>query len=215
MLSLMPGRTSTARGSVPIRVVLAVRCTFTRAGLRYLVEQTPGMVVLAETPFVTQAIVLCSQHHADLLVIDADCSNPEGIAAVQRFRQAIPDVPVVTIIEPDNLRLARRVLRAGAADYLPRDAPEAHIIGTLQRALHPFGSTVQPPIAGLLTTRELEIVRGVAQGKTNLEIGEELGISINTVRVHLAKIRSKLRVRSRTEVVKRAIQLGLIGQGCA
>lgn len=211
-VSRQSGQTSTSSGMVPARLVLAVRCTFTRAGLRNLVERTPGMVVLAETPVIAQAIALCTQHHADLLVVDADCTNPDGIAAVQRFSQAIPDVPVIAVIEANNLGMARRVLRAGATDYLVRDAPEEHIIGTLQRASLPRGSTVYLPIAGPLTTRELEILRGVAQGKTNPEIGEELGISVNTVRVHLAKIRSKLRAKGRTEVVKRALELGLFAR---
>lgn len=205
---------------MPIRILLVDDHKIVREGTRQLLELSDDMVVVAETANGDDAVRACRELTPDVVVMDVHMPVMNGLEATRLIRSLHPDIKVVILTAHDDDRYIFPLLDSGAGGYLLKTASGDDLANAI-RAVHRGEIVLDPQVrakvrhrlsnaapapGASVTERELEVLRAVARGKSNKEIGEALGITINTVQVHLRNIFGKLNVSDRTEAVAYAIR---------
>jgi len=214
----------------PVRILVVDDHTIVRQGLRSILDLEPDFTVVGEAADAPQAIEQTARLRPDVVLLDlmlSDREPAEGLDVCATLRAKFDDVSVVVLTTFLDERLLLGALRRGASGYALKDVDTvelARIIRTVhggQCAFDPrsaelavrslTGQPGQPgPPAGVLTNRELEVIRLVAQGATNLRVARELFVSESTVKYHLRTAMRKLGASDRTELVYRASARGLL-----
>ena len=204
-----------------IRLLLADDHAIVRAGLRALLESEADIEVVGEAGTAEEAIAFCATTPVDLVLMDLRFGPGKTGVYATRAVCALPNPPhvlVVTNYDTDADILS--AVEAGASGYLLKDTPPVELLSAV-RAAASGDSVLSPAIASKLMTRvrkpetslsprEIEVLKLVAAGRSNREIGKELFLSETTVKSHLVHIFGKLGVKSRTSAVARARELGSI-----
>lgn len=207
-----------------IRLVLADDHAVVRTGLRLLLDAEEGMEVVAEAGDAESALRAVLGYKPDVLVLDLNMPGDlSSLDALPGVTERSPGTRTVVLTMQEDPEFARRALRAGAAAYVLKEAADAELVEAVRRAaagetyLNPsLGAKLAaapPPVTGNpddLSPREVEVLRLIALGHTNAEIGEQLFLSVRTVESHRAHIQQKLRLGTRSELVRYAIDHGLI-----
>lgn len=188
-----------------------------------LLEAEVDLEVVAEAGDLDSTLRYVRAHRPAVLVLDITMSDGSSLPRIPDLREASPDTAIVVLTMHDDPAFAREALRAGARAYVLKEAPEEDLVEAVRLAargeiyLHPrVGAklAVAPPEAtwppGGLTEREAEILRLIALGHTNSEIGRQVFLSVRTVESHRAHIQQKLRRTSRAELVRYALDQGLV-----
>jgi two-component system response regulator NreC len=217
-----------AREERPVTLVLADDHAVVRSGLRLLLEAEPGHEVLAEAATVEDALRIVRAHRPSVLVLDLNMPGRSGLEAIPEIRDAAPDTAIVVLTMQEDPAFAREALRAGALGYVLKEAADEELLHAVSLAaegetyLNPrLGARLaaEPPMpAGPpdgLTEREVEVLRLIALGNTNIEIANELYLSVRTIESHRAHIQHKLRRTSRAELVEYALVHGFVDIGRA
>jgi two-component system response regulator NreC len=203
----------------PIRIILADDHEIVRDGLKRIVEAEGDMKVVAEAGDAEEARRRCSGLKPDVLVLDLNMPGEPGLASIPKFQEASAETKVVVLTMQDDPAFAKEAFRLGANAFVVKHAAGAELVDAIRAAardetyINPLlgarlaAAPEGPP--GGLTPREIEVLRLVAAGHTNPEIGEQLVISIRTVETHRAAIHRKLGTSSRAEVVAFAREHGL------
>jgi DNA-binding NarL/FixJ family response regulator len=202
-----------------IRVLIADDQAMIRSGLKLILEDQPDISVIAEASDGVDAIAQARRLRPDVCLVDIRMPRLDGIEVTRAL--AGPGVPnpmriiVVTTFDLDEYVYG--ALRGGAAGFILKDAGPALLVEAV-RAAHNGDALVSPSITvrllrhlttptrepdkslPALSDREIEVVREIARGRTNLEIGAELFISLSTVKSHVSTIQTKLGLRNRTEI---------------
>lgn len=212
----------------PIRLVLADDHEIVRAGLRMLLQAQPDMEILAEASSGAEAIQLAETHQPDVVLMDVAMPDLNGIEATRQLKQRCPAVAVLALTIHEEEDYFFQMLHAGASGYIPKRAAPDDLLQAIRTVhqgevfLHSSVATVLVKdflqrgnvTAGAdlssLTEREREVLSLIAEGLTNKQIGERLGISPKTVARHRDNITQKLNLSSRAELTRYAIQKGLI-----
>jgi DNA-binding NarL/FixJ family response regulator len=211
-----------------IRILLVDDHKIVREGTRQLLEQSSDLTIVAETASGEEGVRLCAELRPDVVVMDVHMPGMNGLEATRAVHAAFPAIRVLILSAYDDDRYVFPLLDAGAGGYLLKTTSGADLADAI-RAVYRGETVLDSQISGKvrnrlsqaqiyrsggmtegLTERELEVLRVVAQGKSNKEIGEMLGIATNTVQVHLRNIFGKLTVSDRTEAVAYAIRQGWI-----
>lgn len=206
-----------------IRVVIADDHSVVRRGLRQLLQAEGDFEVVAEAGDIAGARRYVRGHHPDVLVLDLNMPEGSSLDVVPDIRAESPETQIVVLTMQDEPAYARRALGAGALGYVLKDAADEELVEAVRRAavgdpyLNPrLGARVAAePAPGLpdgLTEREVEVLRMVALGHTNHEIAEQLFLSVRTVETHRAHIQQKLRLGSRAELVRYALEHHMLEQ---
>lgn len=204
-----------------IRVVIADDHAVVRRGLRQLLDAEDGFEVVAEAADLESARRCVRGHHPDVLVLDLNLTNGLSLGAIPELRADCPETQIVVLTMQSEPAYARRALAAGALGYVLKEAAESELVEALRRAadgdryLNPrLGASVAVEVASDrpngLSERELEVLRMIALGNTNAEIAAALFVSVRTVETHRAHIQQKLGLRSRSELVRYALDHGLM-----
>ena len=213
-----------ARGSgdrAPIRVLLADDHTIVRNGVSQILTEQPDIEVIAQAADGQTAVVLYRQERPDVALVDLRMPALDGVQVVEHIRREDPEAVLVVLTTFDADDDVERALMAGAKAYLMKDVSPADLVACV-RTVHRGGTWVSPAVASKLvarmtrvqlTLREMSVLRLVAAGKPNREIGESLNISEGTVKIHLSHLFEKLGAASRTEAVAKAAERGLIRFG--
>ncbi len=188
-----------------------------RRGLASLIGDEPDLTVVAEASSGEEAIALASAHRPDVIVLDLRLRDMSGIDVAEALR-GHKILMLSSFMQEEDVR---RVFDAGICGYLSKDKDSAELlkairaVGTGNRYLPPEISLLlaKSEHSSHLTARELEILKLVAQGKANKEIGEILSLSENTVKNHIKSILSKLNAKDRTHAVTEALKRGLFQLG--
>jgi DNA-binding NarL/FixJ family response regulator len=201
-----------------IRVLIADDHSVVREGLASLVKRKSDMVVVAEASNGREAVQLWKEHRPDVTLLDLRMPELDGVGAIKEIREMDENAQIVVLTTYDGDEDIYRAIKAGAKAYLLKDTARDALVETVRR-VH-AGETYLPPelaaklaerVSGeALSPREIEVLRRMAVGKSNKEIGTELFISEGTVKTHIKSIFSKLDVVSRTEAVATANRRGLI-----
>lgn len=204
-----------------IAVVLADDHAVVRAALRMLLETEDGLKVVAEASDAESAIRYVGGHRPDVLILDINMPGGSGLAAIPEIRTAAPDTKIVMLTMQEETASAREALRAGVLGYILKEAASEELVKAVRMAAK--GKTYLQPELGArlaaetdadapddLSDREVEVLRLIALGHTNNEIAENLFLSVRTVESHRAHIQQKLGLTTRSELVRHAIDRGLI-----
>ncbi len=204
-----------------IRIVIADDHAVVRRGLRQVLDSEEGLEVVAEASDLAGARRYVRGHHPRVLVLDLNLPEGPSLPAIPELRAEFPDTQIVVLTMQKEAAYAREALGAGALGYVLKEAAEDELVEAVRRAaigdtyLNPrLGAQVaaEPP-TGLpdgLSEREVEVLRMIALGHTNAEIGAELFLSVRTVETHRAHIQQKLRLGSRSELVRYALDHGFL-----
>jgi len=206
-----------------ITVVLADDHNVIRAGLRTLLEAQADLRVIGEAADAAAASKLVEDRRPDVLVLDLQMPGAEPRSDVPGLRDRAPGTAIVVLTMQNDPRGARDLLRAGAAGYVLKQAAERQL-GEAIRTVAGGGSYVDPELGGALAKlqadplesladRERELLRLVALGFTNREIGEQLFLSVRAIEVNRSKLFEKLGIETRPELVRFAIANGVIEPG--
>src|SRR5437763_15523701 len=204
-----------------IRVVIADDHSVVRRGLRQLLEAEEDFDIVAEASDVDGARRYVRGHRPDVLVLDLNMPDGNSLDSVPSIRAESPETQIVVLTMQNEPAYARQALSTGVLGYVLKDAADDELVEAVRRAaagdsyLNPrLGARVaaEPPPGppGGLSEREAEVLRMVALGHTNTEIADELYLSVRTVETHRSHIQQKLRLGSRSELVRFALDHGLV-----
>lgn len=196
-----------------------------RRGLRLVLDAEDDLEVLAEAGTTDDALRLVKAHRPDVAVLDLNMpgSVASSLDVLPTLAADAPDTRIVVLTMQEDPQYARTALAAGANAYVLKEGADTELVEAIRRAaagevyLNPqLGARIAaapPEPAGPpddLTEREVEILRMIALGHTNTEIGAQLFLSVRTVESHRAHIQQKLRRTSRAELVRYALDHGLV-----
>jgi DNA-binding NarL/FixJ family response regulator len=213
---------------LPVRILVADDHHVVRTGLRSLLESRNGWQVCAEAANGREAVEKSGELKPDVAVLDIGMPLLNGVEATRQIRKLSPQTEILILTMHDSELLVQEVLAAGAHGYILKDDADRNLIAAVD-ALHrhkPYfssrvsragsnaaartGASADPPSRSRLTPREREIVQLLAEGKSNKEIADLLGISVKTAETHRANIMLKLDFHSITELVRYAVRNKII-----
>lgn len=214
-----------------IRVLLVDDHALFREGLASILAAQPDFEIVGEAEDGLEAVVKAQDLQPDLILMDITMPGCDGIEATRRIKQRLPDVVVVMLTVRDEADKLFEAVRAGAQGYLLKNMRAREMLNLLRGAMR-GEAAITPALAGLileefrrlsrsalppeeaeavsLTLREREVLALIAEGASDKEIAERLGISLYTVKSHVRNILAKLHVSSRYEAAHRARRQGLV-----
>jgi two-component system response regulator NreC len=204
-----------------IGVVIADDHAVVRRGLKQLLGAEPDLEVLAEAGDIEDARRYVRGHHPQVLVLDLNLPGGSSLKHIPSIRAESPDTQIVVLTMQNEPAYAREALGAGALGYVLKEAAETELVEAVRRAA--VGDTYLNPRLGArvaaepppgppdgLSEREVDVLRMISLGYTNAEIAAQLYLSVRTVETHRAHIQQKLRLGSRAELVRYALDHKLI-----
>lgn len=210
------------------RVVLVDDHTILRTGLRMFFNSQEDMLVVGEAVCGEDALEKVQLYRPDVVILDISMPGMNGIEAIARIKQLNPDVGILMLTMHEAEEYLQQAMQAGASGYVLKKAADSELLEAVRAVarkeifLHPamasmlIQSLFQPEAKAnckkiiSLTGRETEVLKLVALGHTNKEIGEKLAVSIKTVETHKARIMEKTGCERRSELVRYAMQEGFI-----
>jgi DNA-binding NarL/FixJ family response regulator len=202
---------------VNIRVLIADDHPLVRTGLALMLKYEPGMETVGEACNGREAIALYARHKPDVTLMDLRMPEIDGVAAIIAIRAEFPNARIILLTTYDGDEDIFRGLRAGAKAYLLKDAPCEELLDTI-RIVHAGQKRITMEVGAklaermenpVLTEREREVVRLMATGLSNQEIGAALFITEGTVKFHVNHILHKFDVTDRTQAVIVALKRGI------
>jgi DNA-binding NarL/FixJ family response regulator len=211
-----------------LRIFVTEDHLIVRDGLRAIIREQADMEIIGEASDGQEAIEKAPQLKPDIILMDVSMPGTSGVQATQMLSKSIPGAGILALTAHEDLECMRQMLQAGAKGYVLKRAAAAELIQAIRTvaagglyldaglgaALFQEGSQVPDVTAvsgeGSLSLREAEVLRLMAQGYSNKEIGAKLRISIKTVETYKARMMEKLGLRSRSDVVRYAFQHGLL-----
>jgi DNA-binding NarL/FixJ family response regulator len=213
----------------PARVLVVENESIVRQGLRRLLELEPRVTVVGEARDGDEALERIRALSPDVVLLDLRMPKRDGIGVLEALGESGPKTPCLVLTTFDDPELLLRAVRAGATGYLLKDAALEQLVAAIVRLaeggtfLQPalteglfrgFDALPTPPGADVpgepLTGRELEVLRLMAGGYANKEIGDALGVAERTVKNHVSSILAKLGARDRTRAVLKALSQRLL-----
>lgn len=205
----------------PITIIVADDHRVVRTGLRLLLESEPGFSVLAEADDVASARRYVAAHRPRILILDLNMPGEPSLEAIPSLREQSSETEIVVLTMQDDPAFAREALKAGALGYVLKGAAEDELLEAVKSAaagkhyLNPqLGARIaiapEPGPPDGLDESQLELLRLVALGHTNTEIGEQLFMSGRTVEAHRSRLQRQLDLETRAEVVRYVLDRGLL-----
>lgn len=207
-----------------MRILIADDHKLFRAGLVLVLKQLGDDLDIVEAGTGKEAASLAlSESSLDLVLLDIDLPDGNGLEALLTIHDTKPELPVIMLSAMEDQVTISRAMELGARGYIPKSASGDVMVNSLKLVLS--GGVCMPPgfgdqgssggasAAPTLTRRQLEVLRLMATGNSNKEIAHSLSISENTVRVHISAIISALDATNRTEAAYSAMRLGLVPRG--
>jgi DNA-binding NarL/FixJ family response regulator len=219
-----------------IRILIADDQALVRGGLRLILDTQEDITVVGEAADGREVLRLVGELEPDLVLMDVQMPGLDGITATRRLLQrsgAVPKVLVLTTFDLDEY--VYEAIRAGASGFLLKSAPPQQLVDGVHAVMagdallspaitrrlldrfiqRPLPTAGLPPELADLTQRELEVLRLVAEGRSNAEIAQCLVLSQATIKSHVNHILTKLRLRDRVQAVALAYRTGLMDQPAA
>lgn len=211
-----------------IRVIIADDHAVVRQGIRTVLEDIPGLEVLAEAGDGEAVLGLLADHHPDLLLLDISMPRKTGLEVAKELRSQGSEVGILVLSMHDNPEYVLEAVRAGADGYILKDVGPGELRDAVQavvdgreyftdRVTHQLSVALREELErerqrsklDQLTGREREVLVRVAKGRTNREIAEEFGISPRTVETHRERVMAKLRIRTVAGLTRFVVENGL------
>jgi len=215
-----------------VRVLIADDHAVVRSGLRSILETEDDIEVVGEAADGHQALEFAQELLPDVILMDINMGDWDGVTATRRVRNSVPSCRVIVLTNYDEDNLVFSSIRAGASGYLLKEVTGIQLTNAIRTVADGF-SLIYPSVARRvldefgrlrvgtapadddqgysdLTPREREVLKLIASGRANKEIGTELGISERTVKTHISNIFSKLQLTDRTQAALYVHNRGLL-----
>lgn len=208
----------TASSSRPITVMAVDDHALLRSGIAAFVNAEPDMRLVAEAESGLEAVAAFQKHRPDVTLMDLRMRDMDGIEALSAIRRDFPNARIVILTTFSGDFQAVRAIRAGAVGYLLKGMLQVELVDMI-RSVHAGNRRIPPEIAisiaehagdKSLTLRETQVLRLVALGHGNKEVGQALSLTEETVKAHMRTILGKLSARDRTHAVTIALKRGII-----
>lgn len=210
-----------------IRIILADDHTILREGLKSLLATDPEIEVIGEVSNGYDAIAMTGRLKPDMVLMDIGMPIMNGLEATKKLKEQYPSIKVLILTQYDSQEYLFTVLNAGASGYVLKRTASTELIWAIktvyegmaylspamtQALIKEYMKIENMPVKtkDILTPREQEVLKLIAEGLTNQEIADTLVLSLKTVQTHRAHIMEKLNFHDRTELVKYAIKKGII-----
>jgi two-component system response regulator NreC len=212
---------------VSIRLLIVDDHQLVRSGLRRLLEAEEDFEIEDEAGTAYDAVRLARLHKPDVILLDVVMPGGNGLDAIPDIIEASPNTKVLTLSMQDDPSYVRQAFAAGASGYVLKEAADDELLAAVRTVAsggnyvdHQLGSrlavhdatAMAQKEADPLSEREREVLRLLALGYTNQEISKQLYISVRTAETHRARIMQKLRLTTRAELVRVAIERGLLAE---
>jgi two-component system, NarL family, response regulator NreC len=217
-----------AMNAKKVRILVADDHDVVRLGVRALLEQRPEWEVCGEAVTGPDAVEKTKRLAPDVVVLDANMPQLPGAEATRQILQAVPGCEVLILTVDESPELMRDILRAGAHGYVFKSDLSTDLVSAVQ-ALSQHGQFFTSKVAQMmyedyvkrktpargaesgrpLTARQREVLRLLAEGKSNKEVASALGISVKTAETHRAKVMRNLQLSSFSELVRYAVRCGI------
>jgi two-component system, NarL family, response regulator NreC len=220
-MTSMPQSTRGEETNETIRIVIADDHAVVRRGLRQVLDAEPTFELVAEAGNLEDARRYVRGYHPHVLVLDLNMPGGSTLEHIPSIRSESPATQIVVLTMQGEPAYARRALSAGALGYVLKEAAEEELVEAIKRAA--VGDTYLNPRLGArvaaepppgppdgLSEREVDVLRLIALGYTNAEIGEQLHLSVRTVETHRAHIQQKLSLATRSDLVRYALEHKLV-----
>lgn len=216
--------------SEPIRLLLIDDHAIIRQGIKALLRSRPQLQVVAEAGSGEEGIALCELHAPDVVLLDLVMPGMGGVEAARQIKRVSPRTQIIVLTSYHEDEHILPAIRAGALSYLLKDIPPDELVEAVCKAAR-GEATLSSPVATLLmqalqggaaasalpevsplSTRELDVLRLIAEGISNAQIAEKLFVSEMTVKSHVSNILSKLHLADRTQAAVYAWKQGIMGE---
>ncbi len=208
-----------------IRVLIADDHAVVRRGLRQIVNDDPDFEVVGEACNGEEALEIVASVECDIVVLDITLPDKNGMLVLQEIKLTHPQLPVLILSMHPEDQFALRALKLGASGYLSKETAHDELIHALRKILD-GGSYISSELGEALiaesqspttrrtpeklSERELQVLQGIALGKSGREIAEELSLSVKTVATYRLRLQEKLRLKNTNELMRYAVTHGLI-----
>lgn len=212
-----------------INILIADDHAIVRKGLVALIESEPGMELVGEAADGVEVVQKAQTLRPDVVLLDLMMPRQDGLVAISKIKESNPEIRILVITSFADDDKVFPAIKAGALGYLLKDSSPQQLLQAIydvyqgQASLHPviarklIGELNQPPdlppTTEPLTDREIDVLKLIAQGLSNMDIATELSISERTVRTHITHILDKLHLANRTQAALYAVREGLINSG--
>ena len=202
-----------------ISVLLVDDHSLVRRGFRRMLEDEPDMNVVGEASDGAEAIKLAKELKPKVIVMDSAMPGTGGLIATRKILESTPEQIILMLSMHSEETLVRQALEAGARGYMLKNAVDLELAAAIRKVVKgevvldrqvARRASLKGERNGGLTTRELEILQFIVDGKSNKEIADHLNLSVNTVAVHRANIMDALGIHKTAELVVYAIRNGLV-----
>jgi DNA-binding NarL/FixJ family response regulator len=202
----------------PIRILIVDDHPVFREGLGTIISSQQGMALVAQAANAQEAIEQFHLHRPDITLMDLRLPGRNGTDALISIRGDFPKARVIMLTTSDGDGEIQQALRAGAAAYVLKSMPKNELVGVI-RSVHERGRYIPPEVAArlaehlgeeTLTSRELDVLRLIRDGRRNKQIADELTIAETTVNFHIKNIVEKLQANDRTHAVTIALRRGIL-----
>lgn len=210
----------------PVRVLLADDHRLVRAGIRSILEGVAGLEVVGEATDGPEALRLAREHIPDVVLLDIALPGMSGLEAAAHLIQERPELRVVILSMHASEEYVAQALRTGACGYLVKDSTVAELeiaIAAVMRGETYLSPAVSKQVVSayvrgvrdsdppdVLTSRQREVLRLIAEGRSTRDIAQDLGVSVKTVETHRAHLMQRLDIRDVAGLVRYAIRTGLV-----
>ncbi len=208
-----------------IRVLLADDHTIVRAGLKELLSETGDITVSGEANDGAEALARIRESDYDVAVLDMSMPGRSGIELIRQVKRERPRLPILVLSMHSEEQYAVRALKAGASGYLTKESAADQLVAAIRR-IAAGGAFVTPETAQrlaldvstagaaaphtLLSDREFQVLRLIADGKSVSEIAKQLTLSVKTISTHKTRIMRKMRLANQAELIRYAIEHELL-----
>jgi DNA-binding NarL/FixJ family response regulator len=216
----------------PAQILIVDDHTILRAGVRALLDAQPDFKVVGEADNGKDAVHIAGKLKPDLIISDLSMPGTNGTEAIQRIRQRYPDMKILVLTVHKSDEYVHAALKAGASGYLLKDDTGDELINACNNILagkthlsssicgnvvmgylaHPNSIQKIASSTNILTRREYEVIKLIAEGNKNKDIAKYLSISLKTVEKHRANMMKKLTLRNTSEITSYAIKNGLVAE---
>jgi DNA-binding NarL/FixJ family response regulator len=210
-----------------IRVLIVDDHQIFREGLRSMIEKKPGITVVGEAESGKTAIELARELRPDIVIMDIVMPDMNGIETTRHLAESLPQVKIIGLSMHDDVRFATEMLKAGASGFLLKDCAFEELVDAINtvkaESVYLSPKTREDMIkdyismlskgthstVSVLSAREQEVLKFIAEGKSTKEIAARLGVSVKTIETHRLNIMEKLEIKNMAELVKYAIRQGI------